>query len=185
MDSNQRFLAQVISKSWHFTVLVEAHDTLGHQGVNRTYHLVRHQYYWKGMNKDVHKYINNCALWKRGKAKTQMYPLQMTDICDRPFDKIGIDLVLDFSVSPSRNQHILTIIDHLMGWPEAFPFPKRRQIPLSASSSRTTCQSTCALTSYFQLMAQNSKTSWWTMFSNNLALTLSFVPNIPHNLIRN
>ena len=36
MDSNQRFLALVIPKSWHFTVLVEAHDKLGHQGVNRT-----------------------------------------------------------------------------------------------------------------------------------------------------
>ena len=37
MDSNQRFLALVIPKSWHFTVLTEPHHKLGHQGVNRTY----------------------------------------------------------------------------------------------------------------------------------------------------
>ena len=30
LDSNQRFLALAIPKSWHFTVLTEAHDKLGH-----------------------------------------------------------------------------------------------------------------------------------------------------------
>ena len=87
VDSNKRFLALVIPKSWHFTVLIEAHDKLGHQGINRTYHLVKWQYYWKGMSKDIHKYINNCALCKREKLKIQVYPLQMTDIPDKPFDK--------------------------------------------------------------------------------------------------
>ena len=53
MDSNQRFLALVIPISWHFTVLMEAHDKVGHQGINRTYHLVKCQYNWKGMNKDI------------------------------------------------------------------------------------------------------------------------------------
>ena len=45
----------------------------------------------------------------------------MTDIPDRPFDKIAIDLVSDLNISISGNQYILNIIDHLTGWPEAFP----------------------------------------------------------------
>ena len=45
----------------------------------------------------------------------------MTEIPDRPFDKIAIDLV----TSTSGNEHILTIIDHLTGWPEAFPIPDK------------------------------------------------------------
>ena len=126
MDSDQRFLALVLPKSWHFTVCIEAHDKLGHQGVNRTYHLVRCQYFWKDMSKDIHKYINNCALCKREQAKTQVYPLQMTDIRDKPFDKITIDLVSECNVSASGSQHILTIIDHLAGWPEAFPIPDKK-----------------------------------------------------------
>ena len=117
MDSNQRFLALDIPRSWHFTVHIEAHDKIGHQGINWTYHLVKLQYYWKGMNKDICKYINNCALCMREKSRTQIYGLQMTDIPDRPFDKIAIDLVSDIKVSTSGNQHILTIIDHLMWWP--------------------------------------------------------------------
>ena len=45
----------------------------------------------------------------------------MTEIPNKPFDKITIDLVTDCETSTSGNKHILTIIDHLTGWPEAFP----------------------------------------------------------------
>ena len=73
------------------------------------------------MNKDICKYIANCALCHREKAKIQNYPLQMMEISDRPFKKIAIDLVTECETSTSGNKHILTIIDHLTGWPEAFP----------------------------------------------------------------
>ena len=76
MDLNQKFLALVIPKSWKYTVLMEAHDKLGHQVATHTYCLIKCQYCWKGMNKDIRKYI---AL----------------------------------------------IIDHLTGWPEAFPIPDK------------------------------------------------------------
>ena len=49
----------------------------------------------------------------------------MTEIPDRPFDKITIDLVSECETSTSGNKHILTIIDHLTGWPEAFPIPDK------------------------------------------------------------
>ena len=52
---------------------------------------------------------------------TQVYPLQITDRPDRPFNKIATDLVSDLNISTSWNQHILAIIDHLKGWSEAFP----------------------------------------------------------------
>ena len=122
MDSGQKFLALVIPKSWIYTVLVEVQDKLGHQGNTCTYCLIKHHYYWKGMNKDIRKYITNCTLCHREKAKVQAYPLQMTEIPDRPFGKIAINLVMECETSISGNKHILTIIDHLTGWPEAFPY---------------------------------------------------------------
>ena len=125
LDAGKQFLTLVIPKSWKFTILVEAHDKLGHQGNNHMYCLIKHQYYWKGMNKDIRKYIANCILCRPDKAKVQQYPLQMTEIPDRPFDKIAIDLVTDCKTSISGNKHILTIIDHLTGWPEAFPIPNK------------------------------------------------------------
>ena len=60
MDSGKQFLALIILKCWKYTVLVEAHDKLGHQRNSHTYHLIKRQYYWKGMNKDIRKYIANC-----------------------------------------------------------------------------------------------------------------------------
>ena len=74
-DSGQKFLALVIPKSSRYTVLVEAHDKLGYQGNNHTYCLIKQLYYWKGMNKDIQKYITNCTLYYREKAKNQNYPL--------------------------------------------------------------------------------------------------------------
>ena len=114
-DSGQKFPALVIPKSWKYTVLVEAHDKLEHQGNTCTYCLIKHQYYWKGMNKDIRKYIANCTLCHRENAKVQSYPLQMREIPDRPFIKIAIDLVTECETFTSGNKHILTVIDHLMG----------------------------------------------------------------------
>ena len=121
MDSGQKFLALIMPKSWKYTVLVEAHGILGHQGNTHTYYHIKCQYYWKGMNKDIRKYIANCTLYHREKAKVQAYSLQMTEILDRPFDKVAIDLFMECKTSNSGNKHILTIIDHLTGWLEAFP----------------------------------------------------------------
>ena len=73
------------------------------------------------MNKDIRKYITNFALCCRGEAKVQAYPLQMTEIPDKQFDKIAIDLVMECKTFTSGNKHILTIIDHLTGWLEVFP----------------------------------------------------------------
>ena len=77
------------------------------------------------MNKDIRKYIANCVLCRQEKAKVQQYPLQMMEILDRLFDKIAMNLVTECETSTSGNKHILTIIDHLTGWPEAFPIPDK------------------------------------------------------------
>ena len=121
MDAGKKFFALVIPKSWKFTVLVEAFDKLRHQGNTHMHYLIKHQYYWKGMNKDIRKYIANCIICRCDKADV----LQVTEIPDRPFDKIAIDLVTDCKTSTSGNKHIVTIIDHLTGWLEAFPIPNK------------------------------------------------------------
>ena len=77
------------------------------------------------MNKDIQKYIANCTLCHREKAKVQSYPLQMTEIPERPFNKIAIDLVTECETSTSGTKYIPTIIDYLTGWPEAFPIPDK------------------------------------------------------------
>ena len=68
-DAGKKFLALVIPKSWKYTVLMEVYDKLAHQGNSHTYCLIKCQYYWKGMNKDIRKYIANCVFWNGKKLK--------------------------------------------------------------------------------------------------------------------
>ena len=77
------------------------------------------------MNKGIRKYIAQCALCCREKGIVQVHPLQMTEIPECPFDKITIDLVTECETSCSGNKHLFTIIDHLTGWPDAFPIPDK------------------------------------------------------------
>ena len=58
-------------------------------------------------------------------SSSTVIPLHMTEIPHRPFDKITMDLVTDFTESNKGNKHILTIIDLLTGWPEAIPIPNK------------------------------------------------------------
>ena len=59
-DHSKDFCALVIPKAWRYTILVETHDKMGHQGNNQMYSLIKRQYYWKGMAKDVKDYIQRC-----------------------------------------------------------------------------------------------------------------------------
>ena len=110
MDSNHKFLPLLIPKAWKYTVLMEAHDKLGHQGATCTYCFIKWQYYWKGKNTDIRKYVANCTLCHREKAKVQSYPLKMTEISQQPFGKIATDLVTECETSTSGSKHILTTI---------------------------------------------------------------------------
>ena len=78
-DHSKDFCALVIPKAWKYTILVETHDKMGHQGNNRTYSLIKRQYYWKGMAKDVKDYIQRCPACRQEKARVQSYPLHMTN----------------------------------------------------------------------------------------------------------
>ena len=59
-DHSKDFCTLVIPKAWGYTILVETHDKMGHQGNNRMYSLIKREYYWKGMAKDVKDYIQRC-----------------------------------------------------------------------------------------------------------------------------
>ena len=69
MDSGKQFLALIILKSLKYTVLVEAHDKLGHQGNSQTYCLIKRQYYWKGMINTLGSILQTAYLAKEKKQR--------------------------------------------------------------------------------------------------------------------
>ena len=70
LDHSKDFCALVIPKAWKYTILVETHDKMGHQGNNHTYSLIKQQYYWKGMAKDVKDYIQRCPTCRQEKVQS-------------------------------------------------------------------------------------------------------------------
>ncbi|KAL1925479.1 uncharacterized protein VTP21DRAFT_362 [Calcarisporiella thermophila] len=51
-------------------LLQEAHDTptAGHQGVERTYELIRRHYHWKKMHRTVQRFVKSCTVCQRSKT---------------------------------------------------------------------------------------------------------------------
>ena len=91
----------------------------------------------------------------------------MTEIPDRPFDKIAIDLVTNCETSTSGNKHILTIIDHLTGWPEAFPIPDKSADTIVATFINEYLLVHMCPNIFCLIMAQSSRTASWTKSCNN------------------
>ena len=109
----------------------------------------------------------------------------MTEIPNRPFDKIAIDLVTECKTSTSGNKHILTIIDHLTGWPEAFPIPdKSADTIVSTFINEYLPVHMCPQ----YILSDNGtefKIAVWTKSYNNLALIgFSLLPTI-HRVMAN
>ena len=67
----------------------------------------------------------HCSICSLPQRKNKSSRLQMTEIPECSFNKIAMDFVTECKTSSSGNKHILTIIDHLTGWLEAFPIPDK------------------------------------------------------------
>ena len=61
-DNKQRFEVIVLPQTLTQPALQLAHEGLGHNGIPRTYALLRCQYYWKGLKPSVTKHVKQCIL---------------------------------------------------------------------------------------------------------------------------
>ena len=80
--------------------------------------LERHEQGYQKINSSLHTLPQG----KKQKFKLTHYKWE---ILKWLFNKIAIDLVTECETSYSGNKHILTITDHLTGWPEVFPIPDK------------------------------------------------------------
>ena len=90
------------------------------------------------------------------KPKVQACPLQMTEIPECPFNNIPIYLVTECEISSSGDKHILTIIDHLTVWPEAFPIPDKSADTIVSTITNQYLPVHMCPDIYCQIMAQSS-----------------------------
>ena len=58
------------------TILKESHNlpATSHVGFYKTYHNIRQSFYWKGMSKEIHKYVAKCNICHRNKSENILTP---------------------------------------------------------------------------------------------------------------
>jgi transposase InsO family protein len=116
-------------------ILKENHDgpLNGHPGYFRLYHRLRQKYYWKGMQKDIKNYLNNCQSCQKNKTNRHpnKQPMVITSTSELPFDRIYLDLVGPLPMTENGNKYILTIQDDLTKFSYGFPIENQESLTVA------------------------------------------------------
>ena len=106
--------------------VLERHHGLpvsGHLCANKTYDAMRSKYFWKGMLRDVVRWIKSCltcAIRKTPRNTNGVYP---GVVCDtpHPWHTLAIDIVSPKETTPDGYTKILSVIDLFTRWTLAIP----------------------------------------------------------------
>ncbi|XP_065369018.1 uncharacterized protein LOC135961445 [Calliphora vicina] len=109
-------------------VITRAHDdpVCSHGGMVKTLELIRRNFFWPGMVKDVRDYVRNCEICKTTKAPNFILKPEMGKqmVSTRPFQKLFIDILGPYPRSRSGYIGLLIVLDHLTKFHWLFPLRK-------------------------------------------------------------
>ena len=69
--------------------------------------------------------VDSCSLCRKEKMQADKYQLQTTEIPNRAFVEVSIDLILEMPTSHYGNKNILVMVDHLTNWPMVKAIPDK------------------------------------------------------------
>jgi hypothetical protein len=86
----------------------------GHMGQRRTRELITRKFFWPSMRADIDSYVHACQYCARNKddrhqAFGQLLPIEPPE---RPWSRIGFDMITDCPRNKQGNDAIFVIIDH-------------------------------------------------------------------------
>ena len=98
-------------------LLHEAHNSVFtmHLGGNKMYQDLKHNYWWKGMERDVTDYVCKCLMCQEVKAEHQV-PSDLLNPIPIPqwkWDNIAMDFVYGLPLTQKKHDVIWVIIDRL------------------------------------------------------------------------
>ena len=113
----------VVPKTFRRQILALARDHLGHLGFRNVKNIIRKNFTWPSLNRDVIQYCRSyetcqcCSRSPAGKA-----PLITRQVMTEPFNKVmAFDLVGPFPKAKGGFRFLLTGICMATRWPEAIP----------------------------------------------------------------
>ncbi|RXN20783.1 Retrovirus-related Pol poly from transposon [Labeo rohita] len=110
----------LLPKAYHPLVFKELHQDMGHLGVERMLDLIREQFYWPQMSKDVEHFVTRvCECLKKKKPSRQtrapLIPIQTT----YPFRLVSIDF-LHLDKCKHGYEYILVVMDHFTRFAQVY-----------------------------------------------------------------
>lgn len=106
-------------------VLSNYHQVV-HLGIDKTYDVIRNQYYWPNLYKQVYDHVSKCVPCQTRNLQKIEPELREMDTPPYPWAKIALDMVGPLPRSLSNNCYLLTIIDLFSSYVEAYPLPDKR-----------------------------------------------------------
>ena len=125
-DQKQRFEVTVLPRHLITVVLRLAHEGMGHNGIPRTYALVRRLYYWKGLKPMVKAHVKACKLCQMHNEQVVKYNKLNFKAQPAPMKFISMDLIGEF-YPPSKqgNRYALTVVCMHTGYTFCIPIPDK------------------------------------------------------------
>lgn len=110
-------------------ILLRYHDDPaegGHTGVTRTSAKIRRHFYWRGMIRDITKYVKTCRKCQQAKiTQHTKTPMTLTPTPLSPFDIVLVDTIGPFPRSEDGNEYAVTLICDLTKYLVALPIPDK------------------------------------------------------------
>ncbi|GMF54779.1 unnamed protein product [Phytophthora fragariaefolia] len=100
-------------------VLPSCHNSIegGHQGIVRTFHRVKAEFYWVGLYADVSKHVQTCEDSSTNKGNPQLRGYAPGNlISEYPFQMVLMIFVIPLQVSRRGNTALLLFQDHFTGF---------------------------------------------------------------------
>ena len=108
-------------------VLELAHNKLGHNGISRTYAMLKRLYYWKGMKTSIAKHIKNCDICQKHNLQVVPYVKLHFDSATFPMEFISMDLIGElYPPSKLGHKYALTVICMLTGYVFCIPLKMKQ-----------------------------------------------------------
>ncbi len=125
-DWGKEIFQLVLPQCLQRNVLSSLHDNHGHQGVERTLHLVRSRCYWPCMAKDIEKWCHECGRCILAKAvQPKVRPFMGSIQASRPHEVVAIDFTVLEPASDGR-ENVLVLTDVFSKYTQAIPTKDQR-----------------------------------------------------------
>ena len=99
----------------------------GHQGRSRTIAAISERFWWKGLTRDVRRWVRSCVPCQRRKCPRPLRAgLAESMSAPHPWHTVAIDFVGPCPETSDGCVWILTMIDTFTRWPIAIPLPNRK-----------------------------------------------------------